>query len=163
VFIDGRVIESSRRCVEERGFIYQDLTVDIKQGESLTVEKLAFLYTSRDQAISEAGLAARKAARRVGRYDAVKADHVLVWEDLWRRFDVRIRPAGPGFKLNVSMLLRLNMFHLLQTVSVHSIGLDIGIPARGGLGKPIKVIFSGMSYLSFRSSTTGCPKLPALF
>jgi len=134
-FIDGRVIESSRRCVEERGFIYQDLTVDIKQGESLTVEKLAFLYTSRDQAISEAGLAARKAARRVGRYDAVKADHVLVWEDLWRRFDVRIRPAGPGFKLNVSMLLRLNMFHLLQTVSVHSIGLDIGIPARGWTGE----------------------------
>ena len=135
MFIDGRVIESSRRCVEERGFIYQDLTVDIKQGESLTVEKLAFLYTSRDQAISEAGLAARKAARRVGRYDAVKADHVLVWEDLWRRFDVRIRPAGPGFKLNVSMLLRLNMFHLLQTVSVHSIGLDIGIPARGWTGE----------------------------
>jgi len=134
-FIDGRVIESSRRCVEERGFIYQDLTVDIKQGESLTVEKLAFLYTSRDQAISEAGLAARKAARRAGRYDVVKADHVLVWEDLWRRFNVRIRPAGPAFRLNVSMLLRLNMFHLLQTVSVHSIGLDIGIPARGWTGE----------------------------
>jgi trehalose/maltose hydrolase-like predicted phosphorylase len=135
VFIDGRVIESSRRCVEEPSFIYQDLTVDIKQGESLTVEKLAFLYTSRDQAISEAGLAARKAARRAGRYDAVKADHLLVWEDLWRRFDVRIRPAVPGFRLNVPMLLRLNMFHLLQTVSIHSIGLDIGIPARGWTGE----------------------------
>jgi trehalose/maltose hydrolase-like predicted phosphorylase len=33
------------------------------------------------------------------------------------------------------MLLRLNMFHLLQTVSVHSIGLDIGIPARGWTGE----------------------------
>ena len=37
----------------------------------------------------------------------------------------------PGFKLNVPMLLRLNMFHLLQAVSPNSIGLDIGVPARG--------------------------------
>ncbi len=40
-------------------------------------------------------------------------------------------PADAPFKLNVPMLLRLNMFHLLQAVSPHSIGLDIGVPARG--------------------------------
>jgi trehalose/maltose hydrolase-like predicted phosphorylase len=135
IFLDGRLLDLRRRGVEEPGYISQDMTVDIKQGEALMVEKVAVLYTSRDQAISEAGLAARKSARRAGRYDAVKADHVLVWEDLWRRFDVRIRPAVPGFRLNVPMLLRLNMFHLLQTVSIHSIGLDIGIPARGWTGE----------------------------
>lgn len=135
MFLDGRALEPRRRGVEEPGHICQDMTVDIKQGESLVVEKLAFLYTSRDQAISEASLAARKAARRAGRYDAVKAGHVLVWEDLWRRFDVRIEPDGPSFRPNISMLLRLNMFHLLQTVSVHSIDLDIGIPARGWTGE----------------------------
>jgi trehalose/maltose hydrolase-like predicted phosphorylase len=135
MFLDGRVLESSRRVVEEPGYIGQNLTLDIKQGESLMVEKLAVFYTSRDQAISEARLAACKAARRAGRYDAVKADHVLVWEDLWRRFDVRIRPTGPGLSLKFLMLLRLNMFHLLQTVSIHSIGLDIGIPARGWTGE----------------------------
>jgi trehalose/maltose hydrolase-like predicted phosphorylase len=135
MFLEGRVVDYSRRGIEEPGYIRQEITVDIKQGESLTVEKLAFLYTSRDQAISEAGLAARKAARRAGRYDAVKTDHVLVWEDLWRRFDVRIRPAGPGLSRKFLMLLRLNMFHLLQTVSMHSIGLDIGIPARGWTGE----------------------------
>ena len=134
MFLDGRVLESGRRVVEEPGYICQDLTVDIPQGESLMIEKLAALYTSRDQAISEAGLAARKAARRVERYNAVQAHHVLVWADLWRRFDVRIRSAA-SFSLNVSMLLRLNMFHLLQTVSMHSIGLDIGIPARGWTGE----------------------------
>ena len=63
------------------------------------------------------------------------ADHVLAWKHLWRRFDVHIRPAGPGFKLNVPMLLRLNMFHLLQAVSPNSIGLDIGVPARGWTGE----------------------------
>ena len=162
MFLDGRVLESGRRVVEEPGYICQDLTVDIPQGESLMIEKLAALYTSRDQAISEAGLAARKAARRVERYDAVQAHHVLAWADLWQRFDVRIRSA-PSFSLNISMLLRLNMFHLLQTVSMHSIGLDIGIPARGWTRRPIRDMFSGMSCLSFRSSITACPKLPEPF
>ena len=57
------------------------------------------------------------------------------WKHLWRRFDVHLRPAGAGFTLNVPMLLRLNMFHLLQAVSLNSIGLDIGVPARGWTGE----------------------------
>ena len=50
-------------------------------------------------------------------------------------FDVHIQPAEPRFKLNVMMMLRLNMFHLLQAVSPNSIGLDIGVPARGWTGE----------------------------
>ena len=101
----------------------------------LVLEKLASFYTSRDQAISECGLAARKAIARAGRFEALLAEHVLAWKHLWRRFDVHLQPAGPGFKLNVPMLLRLNMFHLLQAVSPNSIGLDIGVPARGWTGE----------------------------
>ena len=56
--------------------------------------------------------------------------HVLAWKHLWRRFDVHLRPAGDGFKLNVPMLLRLHMCHLLQAASLHSIRLNIGVPAR---------------------------------
>jgi trehalose/maltose hydrolase-like predicted phosphorylase len=135
LFLNRHLLEFRRRGVEEPGYIGQDISVDIEQAQSLTVEKLAFLCSSRDQAISEAGLEARKEATRAGRFEAVKAAHVVAWEALWRRFDVRIEPADPGFKLNLSMLLRLNMFHLLQTVSVHSIGLDVGIPARGWTGE----------------------------
>ena len=105
----------------------------LKQGETLVLEKLASFYTSRDNAISECSLAARKAIARVGRFDAVMAAHLLAWNHLWRRFDEHIQPAG--FKLNVPMLLRLNMFHLLQAVSPNSIGLDIGVPARGWTGE----------------------------
>lgn len=135
MFLEGRLLEVPRRVIKKPSYILQELTVDVTQGETLAVEKLAALYTSRDQAISECGLAARKAIVRAGRFNVVKADHLLAWEHLWRRFDVRIQAAAPGFKLNVSMLLRLNMFHLLQTVSENSIGLDIGIPARGWTGE----------------------------
>ena len=134
-FLDGELLEVRRRAIEEPGYIGQEFKVDVKEGETLVLEKLASFYTSRDHAISECGLEARKAIARAGRFDAVMANHVLAWEHLWRRFDVHIQPADPGFKLNVPMLLRLNMFHLLQAVSPNSIGLDIGVPARGWTGE----------------------------
>ncbi len=134
-FLDGKLLEVRRRVIEEPGYIGQELKVDLKQGETLVLEKLASLYTSRDHAISECGLEARKAIARAGRFDAVMAEHMLAWKHLWRRFDVHIQSAESGFKSNVLMLLRLNMFHLLQAVSPNSIGLDIGVPARGWTGE----------------------------
>jgi beta-phosphoglucomutase family hydrolase len=134
-FLDGQLLEVERRAIEEHGYIGQEFETPVKQGQTLVLEKLASFYTSRDQAISECVLEARKAVARTGRFEAVLADHVLAWKHLWRRFDVHIRPADPGFKLNVPMLLRLNMIHLLQAVSPNSIGLDIGVPARGWTGE----------------------------
>ncbi|WP_372827767.1 HAD-IA family hydrolase, partial [Polaromonas sp.] len=134
-FLDGRPVDVPRRTIEEPGYIGQELEIDVKQGQTLVLEKLASFYTSRDHAISACGLAARTAIGRAGHFDAVMAAHVLAWKHLWRRFDVHIRPADPGFKVNVPMLLRLNMFHLLQAVSPSSIGLDQGVPARGWTGE----------------------------
>ncbi len=134
-FLDGQPLEVRRRVIEEPGYIGQEIKVDVKQGETLVLEKVASFYTSRDHAISECGLEARKAIARAGRFDALMVDHVLAWKHLWRRFDVQIQPVDHGFKLNVPMLLRLNMFHLLQAVSPKSIGLDIGVPARGWTGE----------------------------
>jgi beta-phosphoglucomutase family hydrolase len=134
-FLDGQLLDIRRRVIEEPGYIGQELKVDLKQGETLVLEKLVSIYTSRDHAISECGLEARKAIARAGRFEAVMAVHVLAWKHLWRRFNVHIQPADPGFKSNVPMLLRLNTFHLLQAVSPNSIGLDIGVPARGWTGE----------------------------
>jgi trehalose/maltose hydrolase-like predicted phosphorylase len=100
----------------------------------IVLEKLVSFYTSRDYAISEPGLEVRKAIAEAARFDVVMAEHARAWKYLWRRFDVHIEPAQPG-RMNVLMLLRLNMFHLLQTVSPHSIGHDIGVPARGWTGE----------------------------
>jgi len=133
--LDGQLLAVPRVTVEEPGYIGQELQVDLKQGESLSLEKLAYLYTSRDRAISECGLEARKAIERAQRFDTVAAQHQQAWEHLWRHFDVRLKPRGDRVKLNVSMLLRLNMFQLLQAVSFHSIGLDVGVPARGWTGE----------------------------
>lgn len=135
VFADGAPCNGARRVIKEAGYIGQEWEIALKQGETVTIEKVASFYTSRDHAVSECGLAAQKAIARAGRFGVVMAGHVLSWKHLWRSFDVHIQPNKPPFKLNVLMLLRLNMFHLLQAVSPNSIGLDIGVPARGWTGE----------------------------
>jgi trehalose/maltose hydrolase-like predicted phosphorylase/beta-phosphoglucomutase-like phosphatase (HAD superfamily) len=134
-FLDGQLVGVPRRAIKEPGYIGQELRIDVQQGATLVLEKLASFYTSRDQAISECMLEARKAIARSGRFEVVMADHVAAWRNLWRHFDVHIQPADPSIKLNVPMLLRFNMFHLLQAVSPNSIGLDMGVPARGWTGE----------------------------
>ncbi len=135
LFKDGQRIDVRGRALSEPGYIAEELTADLKQGETLGVEKLAFLYTSRDAAISECGLEASKALARAGTFDAELANHVRAWRQLWRQFEVHVEPADPALKVNLPMLLRLNTFHLLQAVSTNSIGLDIGVPARGWTGE----------------------------
>jgi beta-phosphoglucomutase family hydrolase len=134
-FIGGQLRPATRRIIQDPGYIGQDLVIDLQQGETLVIEKIASLYTSRDQAISECGLAARKAITCANRFELLMDEHILVWKALWSRFDLYLQPTDPAFRLNVLMLLRLNLFHLLQTASHNSIGLDIGIPARGWTGE----------------------------
>ncbi|MEO5718074.1 MAG: beta-phosphoglucomutase family hydrolase [Chthoniobacterales bacterium] len=96
-FLEGKLLDLPRLVIEEPGYIGQELKIEIRQGETLVVEKLVSFYTSRDDAISECGLAARKAVARAGRFDDVMVDHALAWKHLWRRFDVHIQPANSQF------------------------------------------------------------------
>lgn len=132
---DGIRLDVPRKTIEEPGYIAQDMTVAVEAGQSVTIEKVVSFYSSRDPAISECGLAARRTLEWVGSFEALMADHVLAWKHLWRRFDIHLRPIGDESELNLLMLLRLNMFHLLQTISPQSIGLDIGVPSRGWTGE----------------------------
>jgi beta-phosphoglucomutase family hydrolase len=134
-FLRGESCERRRCFIDEPGSIAQELVVDLRAEESLSLEKIASLFSSRDQAISEPAIAARKATGRAPRFEDLLAAHVHAWRHLWRRFDIHLRPVPDGFQLNVSMLLRLNMFHLLQAVSPNTIGLDVGVPARGWTGE----------------------------
>jgi trehalose/maltose hydrolase-like predicted phosphorylase len=136
VLRDGESAETARRLLLKPGFIAQDIDAPIEAGQTLRIEKAAALFTSRDDAISEPADAARKAIARAPSFETAHGEHTLVWKQLWRRFDLRLQlsramAGGP----NYPMLVRLNMFHLLQAASPHSIGLDIGVPARGWTGE----------------------------
>jgi HAD superfamily hydrolase (TIGR01509 family) len=159
-YLDGKFVDVRRRVIEEPGYVALEMKTPVVEGQTLVVEKVASLYTSRDQAVSECGLAARKAIVRAGGFEELLAEHALAWKHLWRRFDVHLRPAGEGFLLNVPMLLRLNMFHQLQAVSPIPSATPSPSPRGAGRARPTRYTSSGTSCSSSRSSTTGCPRSP---
>jgi len=97
----------------------------------LRVEKVVSLYTSRDNAISEPGLEARKALADRHRFPALADRHGLLWKQLWDRFDLRMVHDNPDEEVRTQRILRLHILHLLQTTSPHVMDLDVGVPARG--------------------------------
>jgi beta-phosphoglucomutase family hydrolase len=134
VFLDDAPAHAPRRAILEPGYAGQELTLDLPRGATLRAEKVVALYTARDHAVSEPVHEAHRAVARAGGFRDVLARHIRGWKELWRRFDVHLEPPEPG-RLSTLMLLRLNTFHLLGTISLHSIGLDIGVPARGWSGE----------------------------
>ncbi len=126
VYLEGRERETRRRLLRGEESIGQELAFELAPGQTATVEKIVALYSSRDWAISEPSLEARLTLTRCGRFHELLDSHVRAWQALWRRCDVTI-----GARDNEQMVLRLHIFHLLQSVSPNSIGRDVGVPARG--------------------------------
>jgi alpha,alpha-trehalase len=128
---DGQVAEADRRLVEEDGFVAHELAVELEEGRPATVEKVVALYTSRDRAISESRADARLAVAGADGFDGLLARHEGAWNSLWNRFDIRLDSANEW----TETVLHLHIFHLLQTVSPHTLHLDVGVPARGWHGE----------------------------
>jgi trehalose/maltose hydrolase-like predicted phosphorylase len=127
LFRNGRQVEFERDQSQREGYVEQRGAVNVRRGEELLVEKVIALFTSRDLAISEPALEARDWASNVaGSFEALLERHALTWSHLWRRVRIEL-----GADAESAQLINLHTFHVLQTVSNNSVGLDVGIPARG--------------------------------
>ena len=111
---------------QQEGYVSLQYSVDLLEGEHVVVEKVASLVTSKTLAMYEPGIHAVERLFRAGSFDELLERHELSWGLLWRRFDITIEGSE-----RIQMILRLHIFHLLQTVSTNTIDLDVGIPARG--------------------------------
>ena len=130
VFCGDAQIEAERKIVEEPDFIAYDFFLDVVQQKSFRFEKTVAFHTSRDFAICEPVLDAVETLGHTGNFGELLQSHVMKWEHLWDRCDITISDNDRS-----QMILRLHIFHLLQTVSRNSIDLDVGVPARGWHGE----------------------------
>ncbi|MEV6123346.1 glycosyl hydrolase family 65 protein [Streptomyces sp. NPDC052077] len=104
--------------------ITQRATLGLAPGRPATVDKTVALHTSRDHAISDPLQAAVDRVDDAPGFDGLLAGHRTAWGLLWRRAGLRV----PG---EAGAILRLHLFHVLQTLSPHTADLDVGVPARG--------------------------------
>ncbi|MGA7228881.1 MAG: glycosyl hydrolase family 65 protein, partial [Acidimicrobiia bacterium] len=126
LFVDGDLLTPGRRVESNPGLVAEELVVDTLEGSEIRLEKVVALAHSRLQAMSEPALHVRERLARSGDFDRILQRHVLAWDHLWQRCELRIEGSE-----RAARILNLHIFHLLQTVSEHSRDLDVGVPARG--------------------------------
>ena len=131
-FADGQPLEPGRHTERGEDEVAQVATVHVSEGSPMVIEKLVAVYATGDAATSEPGLDATAAVERLGRFDDVLAAHRLAWRHVWEECDLQTLTR---WDQAVNLQLRLHIFHLLQTVSYNSIGLDVGVPPRGWHGE----------------------------
>jgi alpha,alpha-trehalase len=133
IFAGNRQLTPERRLERQPGYAAQTFVLQLKPSDSVRIEKVVAVYTGRDVAISECGLEACNEIARAPGFDELLAHHRRAWTHLWRRFGLDFEENNGSEK--VRMILRLHIFHLLQTVSLHTIELDVGVPSRGWHGE----------------------------
>lgn len=116
-----------RRVVQSEHAIAHELTVQVGQSETVTVEKVVTLFTSRDHGISEPRLEAVTWIDRLPGFDDLLDRHERSWAALWDEASVVLEDGG----LETQLAVHLHLFHLYQTISPNTLDLDVGVPARG--------------------------------
>ena len=124
--VDAEEVSVERGLIDEPRWIGHELSLDLPTGGSARLEKVATLFTSRDPAVSDPGSEAATWVVRADPIEALHERHRRAWDRTWERFDIGI--AGNE---RTQLILRLHVFHLVQSVSEHTIDLDVGVPARG--------------------------------
>ncbi|MFF9076589.1 glycosyl hydrolase family 65 protein [Streptomyces sp. NPDC014872] len=104
--------------------VFRRLVLPLDPGADTVVDKTVALHTTRDPAIGGPLRAASAAVRAAPGFPRLLASHRRAWADLWRQ--VRLEVPGESGRI-----LRLHLFHVLQTLSPHTADLDVGVPARG--------------------------------
>ncbi|MER6230170.1 glycosyl hydrolase family 65 protein [Streptomyces sp. NPDC001616] len=109
---------------QEPRAVHQTLLLPLAPDSDAVVDKTVGLHTTRDPAIGSPVRAAVASAGDAPGYDRLRSSHRRAWADLWQQVKLEV-PGEPG------RILRLHLFHVLQTLSPHTAELDVGVPARG--------------------------------
>jgi trehalose/maltose hydrolase-like predicted phosphorylase len=120
-------IDVPGRVIREMGYIGHEFDIEVQTEQAVRIEKIVAIYNSGDLAISESLLEALTALRHAGNFAELLERHALDWDHMWKRWQITIEAESR----RIEQILNLHIFHLLQTVSPNSIGLDVGVPPRG--------------------------------
>ncbi len=130
VFHGDEEMKVMRSTHMQDDYIHQAITIPVKQGKTVRIEKMVHLFSSKDKAISEPLVNAQIHARRVCNFETALNRSVNAWKQIWAVCDIKIPKSDEA-----QMLVRFNACHLLMCCSPNSGDLDAAAPARGLTGE----------------------------
>ena len=119
-------LEVIRHTYQSEDYVQQVLELELDEGATVRVEKLAAFYSSRDRGISEPLEAAVRSANRYPSFETALNGHTAAWDELWKVCDAQLPREQ-----RVQFLMRFHAAHLLQVCSRLTAHHDAGVPARG--------------------------------
>jgi beta-phosphoglucomutase family hydrolase len=131
LFRNDQPIEVERTNVVKDDYVAQEMRIKVSEGDRITVQKCASLYTSRDHSISEAGLAARDAIADAPEFATLIDHQPEAWRQYWFHFGLAMETNEGVSKIGPALLIHLNTYHLLGVASTNSLERDTSLPARG--------------------------------
>ena len=130
VIVDEREVGKNAKIINDEKSVYLEVKISCRKLNAIRLEKLVSLYSSKDTAISDPFTEARLKSKRLTSFNQIFQEHRIAWAHIWSLSNMDIKTSG-----NEILLLRLHLFHLHQTVSENSIGIDMGVPSRGWHGE----------------------------
>ncbi len=130
------------------GKVESEAEIILKEGQSVTLEKLVNIQTSRE---TGPGLTLQTARENLSGMESWEKLHFRSsgkWEEIWKEADIKVE--GDRF---AQKLLRMHVYHLMLTASPHNVKLDAGIPARGLHGEAYRghIFWDELYILNFYS------------
>jgi trehalose/maltose hydrolase-like predicted phosphorylase len=132
IFIENKHVQTSNHFEGKNGKAILDLDLSVSKLQPVHLEKIITLYTSKDVAISEPLFQAENSIRKLPRFKELLQQHESVWKNLWEKIDTTVESNEDN---SDQKILRLHTFHILQTVSNHTVNIDAGVPSRGWHGE----------------------------
>ena len=126
VFIDKNEINPDWLLYQSPGMIESEIDMDLQAGQSLQVEKIVSIVTSREKNSVSPQQTALEKIKQAESFNSLHLKSTGKWVELWNECDIQI--TGDRF---AQKLIRLHAYHLLVTASPHYSQLDTAIPARG--------------------------------
>ncbi|MFE7515300.1 glycoside hydrolase family 65 protein [Streptomyces sp. NPDC057540] len=118
-----RPARPARETADSLGTV-QTYRLPVVPRRSATVVKTLVLRTSTDRPAADPLTAATDLITRAPAFPRLLSAHTAAWQRVWEQGELHV----PG---EAGRILRLHVFHLLQTLSPHTADLDVGVPARG--------------------------------
>jgi trehalose/maltose hydrolase-like predicted phosphorylase len=123
---DCNFIEPEKDVFQDKFKIGEEIQFYAQENSTYALEKIVSVATSLDLETEDYEGLARQKLDSVSSFAQIYEPHIRAWKNLWNKADIQIE--GDRF---TQRTIRLHIFHLLVTASLHNTEIDAGMPARG--------------------------------
>lgn len=126
LFLEGHELMLEPRTENSPAKVSQEFTYEVIQGQSISLEKIVSIYTSKPDDVQDPLSEAIRLASLSNRYEELCVATTQAWKKIWDNIDVQVDGSRMDQKL-----LRLHMYHLMVSASPHNKKIDASFTARG--------------------------------